>query len=399
VPVEQGSNYSIAIEARVLSGAHHLEKNYITTEGVESVKAVLLKEPRKVSIVDIPIPKISDDEVLVGVKYCGICATDVHAYAGDYDAVGPPFTGFMRGAYLGHEFSGVLAEVGKNVEGWEVGDRVAVKPTFRCGKCYGCMHGLQSQCNEYVGQELGTGVGDKYAGAYSKFVRVPLWDWRLERLPKEVSFEEGALVEPLACGMHGVRKSSFKLGDEVMVIGAGPIGLGVILFLKQAGAGLISAIEANEKRAAVAMKFGADYVLNPLEDSHVKGKVLKSTNGKGVDLVFDCSGTNWRGKDSPLDIATSVLRKGGQIVIESNMAQKSSISVLDFSVNEWRLQGSLAYNVDDFPAVLDFMRKGVMPVKEMITKKIKASDIVAEGFEVLMRPDHKEVKILVEPDE
>jgi len=346
------------------------------------VKAVLLKGPGEVVIDDVPVPEISDDDVLVEVKYCGICGSDIHSV--------PDCLLFPAGTYLGHEFSGVVAKVGKNVKDWKIGDRVTANPNSSCGECWACQRGWLSQCDHYV--EHCMGLSER--GAFAKYVSVSTKMKEIYRLPEEVSFEEGSLVEPLACSLHAVRISALRVGEHAMVLGSGMIGLGVIAFLKKAGAGLIIATEINEHRAAVAKKMGADYVFNPLEVPDLKERVLELTGGKGVDVVYDCSGIA-----AAFRTATTFLRRGGQIIIKGIIPKETPIVPMDFSFNEWNLKGSLCYYADEFPMVIDFLKKKDMPFKELITSKIKLSEINTKGFDVISKPGTSEIKIIVQPDE
>jgi (R,R)-butanediol dehydrogenase/meso-butanediol dehydrogenase/diacetyl reductase len=298
------------------------------------------------------------------------------------------------GAYLGHEFSGVLAKVGSNVESWKIGDRVTVNSLYMCGECYACLHGRHSQCAHGFEHAVGIGVGRENAGGFAKFVRVPLPQKRLFRLPDEVSFEEGALLDPLSGGLHAVRSSDFEVGKHVVVLGAGPIGLSVVTFLKYAGAGLVIVAEVSERRSQLAKKLGADYVLNPHKIPNLKDKIFELTNGEGVEIVFDCSGVAQAFQGAP-----DFLRRGGQVLLYGIIENYVPILPMDWAINEWQLKGGLGYYADDFPLVIEFLKKGTAPVKEMITKKIKLSNIIEEGFDVLAKPGHNEIKILVEPDE
>lgn len=349
------------------------------------MKAALLKGPGEVVLDEVQVPEISDDEVLVEVKYCGICGSDIHAV--------PDCVLYPKGTYMGHEISGVLFKVGSNVKGWKVGDRVVVNPLYACGECYGCKHGRQSQCEHGVEHFIGCRDGLEHAGGFAKFVRVPIPEFRLNILPDELSFEEGVLVEPLAVSLHSVRMSAFRPREYAMVLGAGMIGLGVIAHLKSAGAGLIIATETIEKRAKLAVKLGADYVFNPQKVSDLKEKVLELTNGRGVDIAFDCSGAA-----HAFQGATSFLRRGGQILLTGHITTEVPIVPLDFSANELCLQGSLCYYADEFPMAIEFLKRGTLPVNEMITSKIKLSDIVEQGFSKLLKPGHAEIKILVSPE-
>jgi len=348
------------------------------------MKSVLLKGPGEVVFQEIPIPQISADEVLVEVKYCGICGSDIHSV--------PECNLYQAGAYLGHEFSGIVAEVGKNVKGWQKGDRVVANPLYICGECYGCKHGRW--CDRGADAAIGVTPGLEYAGAFAKYVRVPLPERRLYRLPDEVSFEEGALVEPLACSLHAVRISAFRPRERTMVLGAGMIGLGVITHLKNAGAGLIVATETLANRAKMASKLGADHVFNPAEVSNLQEIVLGLTDGEGFDVVYDCSGVPQAFKS-----ATGFLRKGGQILLKGIIPEEVPILPMDFTFNEWEIKGSLCYYADEFPMVIEFMKRGISPVKKLITSKIKLSEIINKGFDVLLKPGNSEIKIIVEPDD
>jgi len=177
-----------------------------------------------------------------------------------------------------------------------------------------------------------------------------------------------------------------------MVLGCGPIGLGVIAFLKNSGAGLIIATEVNAARAEAARHFGADYVFNPQEVLDLPKEVFQLTNGLGVAQVFECSGV-----PQAFQSATSFLRPRGQIMLVGIVHKEAPITPFSFQPSEFRLQGSIIYS-DEFPMVIDFLKRGGSPVKEMITSKIKLSDIVEQGFNKLLKPGHAEIKILVSPE-
>lgn len=349
------------------------------------MKAALLRGSGEVILDEVPVPDISDDEVLVEVKYCGICGSDLHAI--------PDCILYPVGTYMGHEISGVLFKVGKNVKGWKVGDRVVVNPIYVCGNCYGCRHGRYSLCEHAVEHFIGCRSGPEQAGGFAKFVRVPIPEFRLNALPDAVSFEKGALVEPLAVSLHAVRMSTFRPREKVMVLGAGMIGLGVIAHLKQAGAGLIIATETTRKRAELARKLGADYVFNPQEITDLKERVLHLTKGQGVDAVFDCSGVTQAFRSAP-----RFVRRGGQIVLTGMITEETPIIPVDFCTNELCLQGTSCYYTDEFPMVVEFLERVSLPIEEVITSKIKLGRVVEDGFKVLLSPNHQEIKILVEPD-
>ncbi len=348
------------------------------------MKIALLKGPGVVILDDIPLPEISDDDVLVEVKFCGICGSDTHAVV---DCVLLP-----AGTYMGHEFSGVLSKVGKNVKGWKVGDRVVVNPMGRCGECYACKAGIYSACPQAIPTGIGITGGVEYAGAFAKYVRVAHPEHRLHWLPDEVSFEEGSLVEPLSCGLHAVRISKFRPGDRVLVLATGMMGLAAITALKVAGASLIIASEVVERKRQIAKKLGADYVFNPKEVD-LKEEVFELTDGIGVDVVFDCSGI-----PEVFITAPEFLKPRGQVLMVGIITHETPVIPLNFTIGEKSLQGTLVY-ADEYPMTIALLkRKDRPPVSEIITGKIKLSEIISKGFDALHQPGADHTKIIVEPD-
>jgi threonine dehydrogenase-like Zn-dependent dehydrogenase len=178
-----------------------------------------------------------------------------------------------------------------------------------------------------------------------------------------------------------------------MVLGAGMIGLGVIAHLKSAGAGLIIVSETIERRASLARKLGADYVFNPAKTPDLKEKVLEINKGRGVDIVFDCSGAAPAFQSAP-----NFLRHGGQLVVVGMIDGQVPIYPTEFAFEEWQMQGISCYYSDEFPMTIEFLERGTFPVDEIVTSKISVSDINTKGFDVLFQPKHDEIKILVAPD-
>jgi threonine dehydrogenase-like Zn-dependent dehydrogenase len=188
--------------------------------------------------------------------------------------------------------------------------------------------------------------------------------------------------------------SNFKPAEDTMVLGAGPVGLAVIANLRMAGAGIIIATEIVERRAEMARKLGADYVFNPHREPDLKEKVFELTKGKGIDRLFQCSANH-----EAFKTGTDFIRRGGQIMVVDCIEEEVPIIPTLYCYMEWEMKGALCYYWDEFPMAIELLRKGVLPVKEMITKKIRLSDIAKEGFEVLVDPARNtEIKILVEPD-
>ena len=352
----------------------------------QMMKAALLRGPQDVVLEEVPVPSVTDKEVLVEVKFCGICGTDVHSYE--------TASVLRAGTYLGHEFSGIIAETGKDVKNLKVGDRVTVCPWYMCGECVACRHGFPQRCLYGHEKGIGGGIGRQYAGGFARFVKIPEPNrTRLFCLPLEVSFEEGAMVEPLAVAIHAIRTSAIKPGNSVAVLGVGPIGLGVVAFLRATGAGLIiSTYRSNEFRAELAKKLGADHTISVLGLPNIGERVLELTDGLGVDVIFECSGVG-----EALVSALGFLKPGGQIILLGSITTPVEIIPFDFIPSELRVQGSNCYHYDEFPIAIDFLRRGLVNVSEMITSKINLENIVEGGFKRLLKPGHQEIKVLVSP--
>ena len=205
-----------------------------------------------IKLQDRPDLKAAPGEVIVKIKYCGICGTDVHIY---YDGLLPP------PMVMGHENVGTISDIGEDVEGWNIGDRVAVGPPGPCGNCYYCNHGYPTICE--AGFIRTNGLGPGHDGGMAEFMKVRDPKGMLHRIPDKVSFGDAVLIDSIAVGLRGIIQSRFKIGDNVVVSGAGPIGLGTIQWLKLAGARHIIALEPSKKKRELALELGANVALDP----------------------------------------------------------------------------------------------------------------------------------------
>ena len=347
------------------------------------MKAAVLVGLRRMELQEKPKPLIQPGEVLVKVDYCGICGSDVHGY----------LSGIVIpvGTVMGHEFSGVVAEVGEDVYVVRSGDRVVVKPGASCLSCYWCRRGQFSLCPRR--REGIIGVSPGHDGAYAEYVRVRDPGQRLFKLPPGMPAKEAALIEPLSIALHGVRLSRFRSGDCALVIGAGMIGLGVLQFLKMEGLSKVIVLEISEKKARLARSFGADFVLNPIsEGEHFKERVIDLTGGIGPDVVFDCAGV-------PSAFLTSMdcVKSGGQVLVIGLHEQKVPVDFLNLLHREIELKGVFS-SYNEFKEVIDLMTLGKINTDSLISDVISLVDIVAKGFERLVG-SRDLVKILVRVDE
>lgn len=334
---------------------------------------------------DVPEPNPGKGEVKIKIHWCGICGTDLHEYVAGpiFLPVEPhPLTGQKVPLIMGHEFSGEVAEVGKSVEGIRVGDIVVPWPGLTCDKCYWCKRGKPGLCQMLAAKGL---MAD---GAFTEYVIVP--SHTINKVPSGVPSDEAALTEPLAVGLHGLRKSGIKPGDNVVVVGAGTIGLSTIQAAKISGAEKVFVIEILNARKELAMELGADMVIDPTE-VNVHEEVYKATNGIGADIAFECVGIQ-----GTLNTTIDVIRRGGKAVILGVFEKPVEIGMTLAVSFEKQIIGSFGHDFE-FPTVLSYLKDGRMQAKPLITDKIKLDEIVEQGFKELIHNKEKHIKILVSP--
>lgn len=271
-----------------------------------TMNAVRFHGQRDIRMESIPYPTVSPGKVLINPKFCGICGTDVHEYLGGNNLIPAPekphpITGETSPLTLGHEFSGIVEGVGDGVEGIKKGDRVCVQPIIYDGDCRSCKRGLVNCCdkNGFVGLS-------GWGGGLAEAMVVP--ESCVKKLPDNVSLEIGALIEPLAVGWHAVDISPYKKGDNVLVLGGGPIGLAVVQALIGRGCENIMVSEVSSKRREFATQFGAHHVIDPTKEDMVK-KIEELTGGLGADVGFDAAGVQ-----PAVDTAFLALKARGTLV-------------------------------------------------------------------------------------
>lgn len=345
------------------------------------MKVPVLTGPRKIEWQDKPKPRIGPAEMLVKVEYCGICGSDAHGY--DRAIVIP------AGTVMGHEFSGVVAETGKDVKDFKQGDRVVVKP-FADPEAVAGIKKPILELSQLL--ETAIGVSPKHDGAFAEYVRVPYPNSMAFHLPDHVSYMEAALVEPMAVSLHGVRLSKLKPGARTLVMGAGMIGLGVMQFLRLGGAGKIIVLEVSERKSRIAKNLGADAVLNPLSETEdIKEMLFDLLDGVGADIVFECSG-------AALALRNSIryVKRGGQIIIIG--LHEAELPFDFFWMLHWEIEmkGSLGYDYDEFKYVIEFMAKKQLHTESLITDTVSISDLEDKGLKRMLS-SRDVIKILAKP--
>ncbi len=351
------------------------------------MKAVRYHGNRDVRLEEVPEPEVAPGSVKVAVEWCGICGTDLHEYEDGpifCPTVGHPHpvTGETVPLTLGHEFAGVVAELGEGVTAFAVGDRVVVEPSIACGRCPYCAEGRYNLC--VVGGFIGLSGG---GGGYAELVVAPAE--RVHALG-DLSTEVGALVEPIAVGYHAVRRSGIVPGQTAAVFGAGPIGLVTIACLRAIGVEQVISVEQSTIRKAKAPDAGATSVLDPTAVD-VAAAVRRATEGLGVDVAFECVGLS-----PALQAALDATRNGGTVVNVSIWGHRAEIDMFGLVMRELHLIGTSAY-CGDHEAVIALLRQGRIEAEQFITGRIGIDEIVDRGFRELIENKDENVKILVHP--
>jgi (R,R)-butanediol dehydrogenase/meso-butanediol dehydrogenase/diacetyl reductase len=350
------------------------------------VKALRFYGKEDLRYEDISEPSPRPGEVKVRIKWNGICGSDLHEYrfGPSFISVEPhPLTGRMVPMTIGHEYSGEVVELGEGVKDLKVGDRVTGDCNLVCGKCYYCLRNMPNLCVSTAS------VGFHADGSLAEYLVVPAYT--LYKLPDSIPDEIGALTEPLAVGVHAVRRSMLQVGDVVVIIGAGTIGLTTLLAAKAAGAAKVYSIDISSLRGEKALTMGATAVFNP-KDGNLDKQIHDITGGLGADVTFDCAGQSTTGP-----LAVQLTRKEGTVVIVGMSWQPSSdFRFVDVMMTEKTVLGSIGYRCDT-PAVIDLIVSGRMEPSGLITGKIALRDAVDKGFKELIANPEENLKILVKP--
>ncbi|PZR21359.1 MAG: butanediol dehydrogenase [Flavobacterium psychrophilum] len=347
------------------------------------MKAARWHAAKDIRVEQTEIPAAGKKQVKIEVQFTGICGSDLHEYTH-----GPmlipvdkpyPLNGHQGVTTLGHEFSGIVSEVGEGVNNVKPGDRVVVEPLFKNPESPFIANG------EYnLSEPLGF-VGLTSNGGFAKYTVVE--DYMVHKIPETMSFEQGALVEPAAVAVYAVLQSGLKLGDSCVIYGAGPIGLLCVQAVIAAGSPNVIVVDVADKRLEKAKEVGATHIINGKSED-IPGQVKKLTNG-GADVFLDAAGVQ-----ATFDNGIKSLRNGGTAVLVALFGKPVTHDAFDQVVREITVKGIIAYR-NIFPQVIQLIDSGRMPVEKLVTQKIKLDNIVADGFEALVS-NPSQVKILVD---
>jgi len=341
------------------------------------MKALVLKEYNRFSFEDVPSPEAAEGEVVVSVKACGICGSDVHGMDGSTGRRRPPII-------MGHEASGVIDQVGPGVKDWTPGNRVTFDSTIYCGECDFCRSGQVNLCERR--RVLGVSCEDyRQDGAFAEFVKVP--QRILYRLPETLPFEHAALVEPYSIALHAVHRAKDSFSTAV-VIGAGMIGLAIVQMLKQVGCPEVIAVDVAEDRLTLAKQCGAS-TINSATENAVE-MLLNRTDGRGVDAAFEAVGLT-----ATVDLALRAVRRGATVVLVGNVTPAIQFPLQIAVTRELSILGSCASR-GEYSACIDLLARGVLNP----TLLIGAVAPLSEGAQWFARLGKKEpglLKVILQP--
>ena len=345
------------------------------------MKAGILYADRDIRMGEAPDPQIKPDELLVGTQYAGICGTDVHIFRGEFHSrVHFP-------AIQGHEFGGVVVEVGRAVTGFKPGDRVVVDPILPCHGCSTCLSGHINACRSL--KLLGVDLD----GGYGQYVAVPASHAFL--LPEAIPMQYAPMVEMYGLGHHVLQRGQVQPGETVAILGAGKLGLSVLdVLCHSANPSITLVADLQPYRLDIARKLGAEYTLNISQVDPVE-QILEITQGEGVDCVIEAVGHYHlvEGQSPPLDQAVRMIRSGGRIVTAGLGEQLTPVHFKTLVIKEAQIIASRVTR-GEFPRAIRMMSKGLLHPDLLVTGQAPLSEITA-AFEKVDREDPTTIKMVL----
>ena len=345
------------------------------------MRAVVLSGPNQFAPAEIEKPQIGPDEILLEMKAAAICGTDMRILTGKKTK------GVRYPSVIGHEFCGVIAEVGADVKGYEVGEKVAVANVIPCHHCSSCLRGRTNACLDRKA------IGYEFDGGFEEYIRIPsicIENGNVVKLPEYMSYQAGALIEPLSCCIRGLKNAGTGFNDDVLIVGAGPIGLFHLQLSKIAGARKVIVSEPNEQRRKVALELGADLVVDPTKED-LPAIVDRETNGQGMDVIVMAIGVPALGNSTP-----KLCKRGGTVNLFAGFAGtgESTVEVNTIHYNEINVNGSTAYKLEDYLAAAEMIKSGKIDADKIVTHRFKIEDfqkaydvcVAGTGLKVIIEP-------------
>nr|WP_150959908.1 alcohol dehydrogenase catalytic domain-containing protein [Aneurinibacillus sp. XH2] len=333
----------------------------------------IMTEPGKIEFNDVPVPEVKPNQIKIKMKSIGVCGSDIHVNHGKH-----PYTSYP--VVQGHEVSAEVVEVGSEVTNVKVGDKVTIQPQVVCGECYPCTHGLYNDCEELKV------MGFQTTGMASEYFVVDA-DKALA-LPADMSWEHGALIEPLAVAVHAVRRAGDIAGKKIVVLGGGPIGNLVAQTAKAMGAADVLISELSPYRLEVAQKCGIKTI--DAKNENILESIIANFGKDRADYIFECIGIN-----VTINQAIEYARKGSTIVVVGVFGDLATVNMGYVQDHELSLLGSAMYREEDFIKAIELVNEGLIEFDTLITHRVKFRDY-SEAYDIIDQQKDKAMKVMIE---
>lgn len=343
------------------------------------MKAAVFTGPYNFEITERQNPVPGKNEVLIRIRAVGICGSDLHPYMGDGIDRREP------GIIMGHEAAGDVVEVGENVTKWKPGDRVAINPQINCEECVQCKKGLPHLCDHSL--LIGSSMRGFLDGAMCEYL--VMHEKQLYHLPDEVSYDYGTFLDPLGNAIHLINRGGVKLGDKVVVMGVGTIGLLAVQTAKLAGAVKVIAVDLSEYKLGIAKELGADVCLKS-DSPDFMDRIKEETDGIGPDVVVEAVGIS-----VTYNLALNMCRKRGTVIALGFTKPQLDLAIQQIIYKELNVLGSTGY-ADECGTTLEYMRKNMVNLEKVITHRLPLEK-VKQGFDLLCEKDSKAIKVILNP--
>ncbi|WP_394926687.1 zinc-binding dehydrogenase [uncultured Robinsoniella sp.] len=345
------------------------------------MRAVILSGPNEFAPGELERPSIGDNDILLEMKKAAICGTDIRILEGTKRK------GVRYPSVIGHEMCGIICEVGQNVKGYKVGEKVAIANVIPCHSCHSCLTGRENACMNRKA------IGYEFNGGFEEYVLIPeicIQSGNVIKLPEQVSFAEGALIEPLSCCIRGLKNAGTGFNDTVLVVGAGPIGLMHLQLSKIVGAKDVIVSEPIRSRREKAEKLGADCVVDPTKEN-LEQIIMERTKGLGVDVIIMAIGV-----PAIVNSTLKLCRKGGTVNLFAGFAGtgEAMIEVNTIHYNEINVNGSTAYKREDYLEAADMVINQKVNLEEIVTHTFKIEEF-QKAYEICKGGEG--LKVLIEP--
>lgn len=341
-----------------------------------TMKQQVMTSPGEIIFEEVAVPEPGPGQVLVKIKRIGICGSDIHVYHGKHPYTSYPVT-------QGHEVSGQVVSVGEGVTGLSPGDRVTIEPQVTCGECYPCRHGKYNLCEDLKV------MGFQTTGTASEFFAVDAS--KVDRLPDSISYEEAAMIEPLAVTVHAAKRAGDVAGKDIVVLGCGPIGILLIEVLKAFGARKVLATDVSDYRLKLARECGADVTVNT-RDADFAAALRDAFGPDKADVIFDCAGN-----DITMDQAIQNARKGSQIILVAVYAGRANCDLAKLNDSELDLNTSMMYRHPDYEEAIRLISEGKVKLKPLMSEHFAFEDY-KKAYEYIDSNRETTMKVLIDVD-